>query len=117
MGCSLWHQRPILRNCTGVFTRVSASATFAAPSLGWDLRNSLDSTPGEGSWNNPPVQAITFSQVQAKGFKSVGIPGRCASINTPCLSDSRSDVGIPLRRFVPHMECQYYMNGQSGDGG
>jgi aryl-phospho-beta-D-glucosidase BglC (GH1 family) len=64
------------QNCTGTFTPVSASAVFAALDPGWNLGNTLDATPDEGSWNNAPVQAVTFSQIQAKGFKSVRIPGK-----------------------------------------
>ncbi|KAI0475707.1 glycoside hydrolase family 5 protein [Xylariaceae sp. FL0804] len=41
---------------------------------GWNLGNTLDATPTEGSWNNPPVEAGTFKQVAAAGFKSVRIP-------------------------------------------
>jgi endoglucanase len=62
-------------NCTGTFTPVSASVAFAALDPGWNLGNTLDATPDEGSWNNAPVKAVTFSQIQAKGFKSVRIPG------------------------------------------
>lgn len=68
-------ERVISLTCTSTFTPVTASAVFAALDPGWNLGNTLDATPDEGSWNNPPVQATTFSQIQAKGFKSVRIPG------------------------------------------
>ncbi|PMD33127.1 glycoside hydrolase family 5 protein [Hyaloscypha variabilis F] len=66
--------RTISQNCTGTFTPVSASAAFAALSPGWNLGNTLDATPDEGSWNNPPVKAVTFSEIKARGFNSVRIP-------------------------------------------
>jgi endoglucanase len=74
------------QNCTGTFTPISASAAFAALDPGWNLGNTLDATPDEGSWNNPPVQAVTFSQIQAKGFKSVRIPGKCFSLRLKYLT-------------------------------
>ncbi|KAH6716211.1 glycoside hydrolase family 5 protein, partial [Leptodontidium sp. MPI-SDFR-AT-0119] len=61
-------------SCTATFTPVTASQAFAALDPGWNLGNTLDAVPNEGSWNNPPVQLATFTQVQAKGFKSVRIP-------------------------------------------
>ncbi|KAL3417119.1 glycoside hydrolase family 5 protein [Phlyctema vagabunda] len=64
----------VAQSCTAAFTPVSASAAFAGLNPGWNLGNTLDAIPDEGSWNNPPVVAATFSQVQAKGFKSVRIP-------------------------------------------
>ena len=61
-------------SCTGTFTPVTASAAFAALNPGWNLGNTLDATPDEGSWNNPPVVAGTFDDIQKAGFKSVRIP-------------------------------------------
>lgn len=69
----------VSQSCSGTFTPVSASAAFAALDPGWNLGNTLDATPDEGSWNNAPVQALTFNQIQAKGFKSVRIPGEYIS--------------------------------------
>ncbi|KAH6675169.1 glycoside hydrolase superfamily [Halenospora varia] len=60
--------------CTGSFKSISASAAFAALDPGWNLGNTLDALPTEGSWNNPPVTTATFPQIKAKGFKSVRIP-------------------------------------------
>ncbi|CAJ2509693.1 Uu.00g147190.m01.CDS01 [Anthostomella pinea] len=57
--------------CTGTFTPISASEYVAAMNPGWNLGNTLDATPDEGSWNNPPVVAETFADVKAAGFKSV----------------------------------------------
>ncbi|KAI1274939.1 putative cellulase [Xylaria sp. FL0933] len=61
-------------NCTGAFEQISASDYIAAINPGWNLGNTLDATPTEGSWNNPPVQAATFTDIKAAGFKSVRIP-------------------------------------------
>ncbi|KAI0533022.1 putative cellulase [Xylaria digitata] len=60
--------------CTGTFDAISASDYVAAINPGWNLGNTLDATPDEGSWNNPPVQAETFTDIKAAGFKSVRIP-------------------------------------------
>lgn len=61
--------------CAGTFDPISASEYVAAINPGWNLGNTLDATPNEGSWNNPPVQAATFKDIKAAGFKSVRIPG------------------------------------------
>lgn len=67
--------RAISQNCTGTFTPVSASVAFAGLDPGWNLGNTLDATPDEGSWNNAPVKASTLSEIKAKGFNSIRIPG------------------------------------------
>ncbi|KAA8568251.1 hypothetical protein MFRU_034g00720 [Monilinia fructicola] len=61
-------------SCTAAFTPITASAAFAALNPGWNLGNTLDAVPDEGSWNNPAVSAVTFSTVKAEGFNSVRIP-------------------------------------------
>ncbi|KAI0406162.1 putative cellulase [Xylaria palmicola] len=61
-------------SCTGTFKEISASDYVAAINPGWNLGNTLDAIPDEGSWNNPPVQAATFKDIKAAGFKSVRIP-------------------------------------------
>ncbi|KAI0008277.1 glycoside hydrolase family 5 protein [Xylariaceae sp. FL0662B] len=61
-------------DCTGTFDPISASQWVSAISPGWNLGNTLDSVPDEGSWNNPPVQAETFKDIKDAGFKSVRIP-------------------------------------------
>ncbi|KAI0453620.1 putative cellulase [Xylaria acuta] len=60
--------------CTGTFEPISASDYVAAINPGWNLGNTLDATPDEGSWNNPPVEAETFKDIKAAGFNSVRIP-------------------------------------------
>ncbi len=41
---------------------------------GWNLGNTLEAVPNEGSWNNPPVQPETFDDIKSYGFKSIRIP-------------------------------------------
>lgn len=53
---------------------MTASSVYASLNPGWNLGNTLDAIPDEGSWNNAPVVASTFAEVQARGFKSVRIP-------------------------------------------
>ncbi|KDN50648.1 hypothetical protein RSAG8_01146, partial [Rhizoctonia solani AG-8 WAC10335] len=55
------------------FTSLTAKETFARMTPGWNLGNTLDALPTEGSWM-APVQNITFSQIYADGFRSVRIP-------------------------------------------
>ncbi|MGN9865523.1 cellulase family glycosylhydrolase [Bacillus swezeyi] len=43
-------------------------------SPGWNLGNTLDAVPTEGSWNNPPVKEHTFDDIRDAGFRSVRIP-------------------------------------------
>ncbi|KZL80113.1 endoglucanase b [Colletotrichum incanum] len=60
--------------CSGTFTDISAADYVKAMNPGWNLGNTLDAIPNEGSWNNPPVVEKTFDDVKAAGFKSVRIP-------------------------------------------
>ncbi|CAE6456724.1 unnamed protein product [Rhizoctonia solani] len=55
------------------FTSLTAKETFARMTPGWNLGNTLDALPTEGSWM-APVQNKTFSQIYADGFRSVRIP-------------------------------------------
>jgi endoglucanase len=60
--------------CTGSFSPVSAADFVKGMNPGWNLGNTLDATPDEGSWNNPPVVGATFDDVKASGFKGVRLP-------------------------------------------
>jgi Endoglucanase len=60
--------------CTGTFSAISASDFVSNLHPGWNLGNTLDAVPDEGSWNNVPVVASTFDTVKAAGFKSIRIP-------------------------------------------
>ncbi|KAI1371562.1 glycoside hydrolase family 5 protein [Hypoxylon crocopeplum] len=64
--------------CSGEFAPISAADYVSAMNPGWNLGNTLDAVPNEGSWNNPPVVAATFDDVKAAGFKSVRIPATYA---------------------------------------
>ncbi|EAU29993.1 conserved hypothetical protein [Aspergillus terreus NIH2624] len=60
--------------CPGTFESISAADYVGKLKPGWNLGNTLDAVPDEGSWNNAPVQASTFDVVKAAGFKSVRLP-------------------------------------------
>ncbi|OQD86003.1 hypothetical protein PENSOL_c092G09109 [Penicillium solitum] len=60
--------------CTGTFSAISASDFVSNLHPGWNLGNTLDAVPDEGSWNNVPVVASTFDTAKAAGFKSVRLP-------------------------------------------
>ncbi|KAJ5754262.1 Immunoglobulin E-set [Penicillium manginii] len=60
--------------CTGTFSAISASNFVAKLHPGWNLGNTLDAIPNEGSWNNAAVVASTFATVQDAGFNGVRIP-------------------------------------------
>ena len=79
--------RTISQNCTDSFTHISAADAFAALDPGWNLANTLDATPDEGTWNNARVQATTFSQIKAAGFKNIRILGN-AMLYIPYLHSS-----------------------------
>ncbi|KAI9149615.1 endoglucanase B [Paramyrothecium foliicola] len=57
--------------CAATFSPISAEAYVAAVNPGWNLGNTLDAYPDEGSWNNRPVVPATFDDIKAAGFKSV----------------------------------------------
>ncbi|KAK5109381.1 hypothetical protein LTR62_007047 [Meristemomyces frigidus] len=65
---------PRSNKCSGGFTRVSAQTWLDNANPGWNLGNTLDAIPTEGSWNNPPVVVNTFSQIQSAGFKGMRLP-------------------------------------------
>ncbi|OGE56841.1 hypothetical protein PENARI_c002G01938 [Penicillium arizonense] len=60
--------------CTGAFSSISASNFISSLHPGWNLGNTLDAVPDEGSWNNAAVVASTFDTVKTAGFRSVRIP-------------------------------------------
>lgn len=65
-------------SCSGSFSATTASAFVDSLSPGWNLGNTLDAFPTEGSWNNPAVDSSTFDDVVNAGFKSVRVPGMSA---------------------------------------
>ncbi|KAH8888445.1 glycoside hydrolase [Thozetella sp. PMI_491] len=63
----------LLDACASDFSPISASAYVDAINPGWNLGNTLDAIPDEGSWGNVASGAI-FDGVKAAGFRSVRIP-------------------------------------------
>lgn len=57
------------------FKFLTAQRWVKAAKPGWNIGNTLDPLPDEGSWNNPRLQASTLDYVKAAGFKSVRLPG------------------------------------------
>ncbi|KAF2674887.1 glycoside hydrolase [Microthyrium microscopicum] len=60
--------------CPGTFTPITANDWIKKIDPGWNLGNTLDAVPNEGSWNNPAVTPDTFDDVKKAGFKSVRLP-------------------------------------------
>ncbi|KAJ5803725.1 uncharacterized protein N7518_000028 [Penicillium psychrosexuale] len=60
--------------CTGTFSTISAAEFVSNLHPGWNLGNTLDAVPDEGSWNNMPVVGSTFDTVKDAGFRSVRLP-------------------------------------------
>ncbi|KAI1842406.1 hypothetical protein JX266_011447 [Neoarthrinium moseri] len=60
--------------CLDVWTPITAKDYNAAINPGWNLGNTLDAIPDEGSWNNPAVVQAIFDDVKKAGFNSVRIP-------------------------------------------
>ncbi|KAF2397356.1 endoglucanase D precursor [Trichodelitschia bisporula] len=60
--------------CPGTFKAIDASAFIHALTPGWNLGNTLDAVPDEGSWNNPPVVPTVLDDIKKAGFKSVRLP-------------------------------------------
>lgn len=61
--------------CEGTFEPITAAAFVENLQPGWNLGNTLDAIPNEGSWNNAPVEGGTLDTIKAAGFKSVRLPG------------------------------------------
>lgn len=66
--------------CTGDFASISAADFIDKLNPGWNLGNTLDAIPDEGSWNNEPVVGSTFDMVKAAGFTGVRLPGLSLAI-------------------------------------
>lgn len=56
------------------FKVISPQEAVKEMSPGWNLGNTLDAMPTEGSWNNPPVEEYIFDDIKKAGFKSIRIP-------------------------------------------
>ncbi|KAL4805017.1 glycoside hydrolase superfamily [Aspergillus unguis] len=62
------------QDCSETFTPITAEDFVANLHPGWNLGNTLDATPDEGSWNNEPVEEGTFDIIKESGFNSVRLP-------------------------------------------
>ncbi|KAL4787044.1 glycoside hydrolase superfamily [Aspergillus varians] len=60
--------------CSETFTPITAKDFVANLHPGWNLGNTLDAIPDEGSWNNAPVDEATLDLIKESGFKSVRLP-------------------------------------------
>ncbi len=56
------------------FETVSPQEAVKQMSPGWNLGNTLDAVPTEGSWDNPPAEEYIFDDIKKAGFKTVRIP-------------------------------------------
>ncbi|KAL2787968.1 glycoside hydrolase superfamily [Aspergillus keveii] len=62
------------QECSETFTPITAEDFVAALHPGWNLGNTLDAIPFEGSWNNAPVEEGTLDIIKESGFNSVRLP-------------------------------------------
>ncbi|KAK6424686.1 hypothetical protein LTR95_016348 [Oleoguttula sp. CCFEE 5521] len=65
--------RPRAVTCPGTFKKLSSADWVKAANPGWNLGNTLDGIPTEGSWG-PAAKPADFDAVKAAGFKAVRIP-------------------------------------------
>ena len=99
------------QTCTTPFNSITASAAFAALNPGWNLGNTLDAVPNEGSWNNAPAQQKTLAQIAAKGFKSIRIPGICYRFQNQIFANKSSNVGLSLHLRLSNMDRRQNIHG------
>lgn len=90
-------------SCAGQFSKVASSDWVSRAHPGWNLGNTLEAVPTEGSWNNPPVDFSTFDDIKAAGFKSIRIPGRRILLHMT-LAKLFSDVGGSLHLRIARLD-------------
>lgn len=61
--------------CSGSFQKISAGEWANRANPGWNLGNTLDALPTEGSWGNV-AHFSTFDDLIRGGFKGLRLPGR-----------------------------------------
>jgi endoglucanase len=61
--------------CPGWFEKISAGEWTNHANPGWNLGNTLDALPTEGSWGNY-ANFSTFDDLVHGGFKGVRLPGK-----------------------------------------
>ncbi|KAL1887901.1 hypothetical protein Sste5346_009905 [Sporothrix stenoceras] len=71
VSASRW-QVPV--NCSTPFTPITAADFVQRLNPGWNLGNTLDAIPDEGSWNNAKVTPDVLATIKRAGFRSVRIP-------------------------------------------
>ncbi len=59
---------------TGISATIDPVKTVRDMSPGWNLGNTLDAIPTEGSWNNRPARETTIEDLQKARFKTLRIP-------------------------------------------
>jgi endoglucanase len=91
-------------SCEGVFHEITAAEFVQNISPGWNLGNTLDAEPTEGSWNNPPVTLPTFQTVKDSGFKGVRIPGKLDALAIPSTE-------TPLTSKIPVTWIYHFISG------
>ncbi|KAL9058181.1 MAG: hypothetical protein Q9162_001905 [Coniocarpon cinnabarinum] len=60
-------------SCTDTFTKISSADWVSGSNPGWNLGNTLDAIPTEGSWGNT-ADFSTFDDIKNSGFKSLRLP-------------------------------------------
>lgn len=68
----------ILSACTnkdnGKMRDITSMELVADMGLGWNLGNTLDATPNETSWGNPPASEDLIKQLKKDGIDSIRVP-------------------------------------------
>ena len=64
--------------CTGSFDKITATTWTNSANPGWNLGNTLDALPTEGSWGNV-ANFSTFDDLRHGGFKGLRLPGMCSN--------------------------------------
>lgn len=67
--------------CPGAFEKIDATTWTNRANPGWNLGNTLDALPTEGSWGNV-ANFSTFDDLKNGGFKGVRLPGMHSQIYT-----------------------------------
>jgi endoglucanase len=60
--------------CPGTFHKIDSTIWTNRANPGWNLGNTLDALPTEGSWGNV-ANFSTFDDLKNGGFKGVRLPG------------------------------------------
>lgn len=69
--------------CNGTFEKITAASWTNSANPGWNLGNTLDAIPTEGSWGNV-ANFSTFDDLVNGGFKGVRLPGMSFNTSVTC---------------------------------